>query len=73
MAGKDAYKLRHLEDQHQSLKKTPRVERFGRQKNSKNCISRPSKRRKMNLYKDKLCTSFLYKLYVLVLSTCSMN
>ena len=37
----------------QSLKKTPRVETFGRQKNRKNCVSRRSKSRKMNLYKDK--------------------
>ena len=63
------------EDQHQSLKKTPRVETFGRQKNRKNCVSRRSESRKMNLYKDKFdavkrnpysisCTYWLNVLFV---------
>ena len=71
MAGKDSYKCRHLEDQHQSLKKTPRVETFGRKKSRKNsCVSRHSQIQKMNLYKDNFDTarrnrySFSYVLVV---------
>ena len=36
------------------LKKTPRVETFGRKNNQKTCVSRRSQSRKMTLSKDRL-------------------